>query len=75
MPLCRKIFYLNLNYKFNKISGTTKAHFDVLRMIISALRRFGLLSKFGRLLSASWRLMAIGGSLPPLIAFHRPLIF
>ena len=50
----KKIFYLNLEQKFNKASciTLTQAHFHKLRMLISAWLRLGLPSKFGRLVSA-----------------------
>ena len=63
----KKIFYLNLKHKFKKTSCITQAHFDVLRMLISAKRRLGLSSNSGRLVSAYRRLMASGGSLPRVV--------
>ena len=57
MPQCqkirKKIFYLILKHKFKKPSFiTTQAHFDVLRMLITAFLRLSLPSKSGRLVSA-----------------------
>ena len=43
----KKNFYLNLKHKF-----ITLAHFDVLRMLISAKWRLGLPTNSGRLVSA-----------------------
>ena len=51
----KKIFYSNLKHKFKKTSCNTQAHFDVLRMLISAQRRLGMSSKSGR------RVYACGG--------------
>ena len=48
----KKIFYLNLKHKFKETSCITQAHFDVLRMLISAMRRIGQPSKSGRLMPA-----------------------
>jgi len=47
-----KIFYFNLKHKFKKTSCIAQAHFDVLRMLISAKRRLGLPGNSGRLVSA-----------------------
>ena len=41
----KKIFYLILQHKFKKPSCITQAHFDVLRLLISAKRRLSLPSR------------------------------
>ena len=48
----KKIFYLNLKHKFEKYSCITQAHFDLLRMLISAKQKLGLPSNSGRLVPA-----------------------
>ena len=74
MPQCqkirKKIFYLILKHKKPSFIST-QAHFDVLRMLITAQRRFGLPSKSGRLVSAQRRLIASRGSLPHMTHVQR----